>query len=141
MQAESAAPPSRRIRGPELATIGACRREAARLYRSARRGELDPSTAARLAHVLAVCLRAAERERELEVPTLSFEEAARMASRLGEVVAERVTDPELRASLLAGFRQVLGETAAVAVGGMRESTDDADLDDAPAKFSFPEGGR
>ena len=66
-RAESATPHPRRVRG--LDTVADVKREAAGLYRAARRGELAPSDASKLANVLALIARlteAGEFERRLE---------------------------------------------------------------------------
>jgi hypothetical protein len=58
MQAEVLSPPSLRV-GP-LETVADVKREAGRLYRAARRGEVAPGDASRLASVLALIMRVIE---------------------------------------------------------------------------------
>jgi hypothetical protein len=59
MQAEVLSPPSSLRVGP-LETASDVKREAGRLYRAARRGEVPPADASRLASVLALLVRVIE---------------------------------------------------------------------------------
>jgi hypothetical protein len=59
MQAEVLSPPASLRVGP-LETVADVKREAGRLYRAARRGEMAPGDASRLASVLALIMRVIE---------------------------------------------------------------------------------